>query len=69
MLKDSCPGVSILLQDEELLINVEQFNMEHESSLSICQDCNELLGWHIFTVKYSAATKNEWTSQDSCSSL
>lgn len=36
--------------------------MEHENSLKICEECTELIYWHISTVKYSAAVKNERTT-------
>lgn len=49
------------MQEEETSqINVVQYNVEHGSSLNVCQEYNELVHWHIPAVKYSAAVKSEW---------
>ena len=35
--------------------------MDCGNNINICLDYNELIYWHIPTMKYSTTLKNEWT--------
>ena len=62
VLDSFCHGVGHHLTGRiDIQINVVQCNTEHGISLNVCQEYNELIYWHIPTVKYSAAVKNEKT--------